>query len=467
MPARKRHLRDWRLEGGLRAVASFGLLSVFLLVPANVEANGLAAIYKGDGRWHLLPEQLQQAVVLLENDRQLLILRVALGHEVMEEEARSLVWITPLPARPNDITVDVLDWYPVVEAESVADLAILNARIGLTFMLGSQLVPMGLAMLVPIALYQSADSLSGTGVTTYEQLIRHGVALEVLTAESTSGLVAHLEERGAGLPEDGLAGLEPYLDDYSLIVYRIDDLEAFRAAGRTKRQATELGVVAEFPTEKGYYPLMASSVLPGALMRIEVATIGFSRPRSAPRMLETTHLSGYLAAVPRHAYDPIAERLAPYTRRNKDAPGVGSRRSLGFTRMTLSVSPEALTEDLWFRSGPSLGLRLVHLSNQQRHLIPLLLFFIVWSSLAAVLARWAWPAANRPSRDWAAALGVTNVLTVGGLYVAYCVYARRNGIKVWRALLAGLATSAVFTLGLLVLVLGLMVVEGTLWVGWQ
>lgn len=84
-----------------------------------------------------------------------------------------------------------------------------------------------------------------------------------------------------------------------------------------------------------------------------------------------------------------------------------------------------------------------------------LLVFLGLSTLAAVLARVAWPRPSRPSLKEAAWLGLANLLSLLGVLVAALRWARRSHVSRRSALAFTLAFSGIFCAQLILLALAL------------
>jgi hypothetical protein len=408
-------------------------------------ADGVPAYLDGS-EWRLASEQSQLAVVALAGGVETLLLRVDLDDETTPATALRLVWLTPVPAPAGEVKVGVLRGFP--HFSGVEPGPWLRGWAGGALMLA------GLTQVWPTFFYlvltwrgglgaKSADALDG--VEVHARVREAGLEVELVSAASLEGLREHLRGRGVSFPEAGLLALSPYLGPRaSLVIARVADLPAYRAASTGERGARlDLGIEIRFPSQQGFFPLVASAALPGESLAVVVTALGLHEAvEPAPVGLRTRHFVGSAWS---HGEDDYSARV-------REALGLGPTaeddEELTYTRIVLQARPAELTADLRFAPGAPAGVR----AAAALALWPWLgaLGVALWialvagmGALASLAVRRAWPAEARPSRGVASLLGLANLLTWIGYLVAVLLYGRRRGVAQGRrlrvALLANLA----------------------------
>jgi hypothetical protein len=391
-------------------------------------------------RWRLLDEPAQHAVIEVRDGQEKLLLKVDVRQNTTSENAGKLVWITPIPAKASAVKVDILRGFPSFYGQepgvSLAEIALGS----LALMSTTQFYPL---LLVPPFMLLSrsvpvAEPAARPAVTVHQTVRRHGIQLQLITCVSRPALDQHLREMGVEFPPEGLRALETYVGDSScLVVYRIEDLAAYRQA--TSEALLELGIEVRFPAEEGFFPLTASSALPTELLAVSVVAQFVTAVGPVPSGMTIRHMVGEAIAGP-EAREALGASLSPEGQR--------------FTEFSLLASPKQLTRDLRFLPGAPWRTR-VAASLVARPLLLRacgLLLFLGLSVLAAQCAYSAWPKHARPSRAAVSAIGLANTLTVIGALVAAILVARHLRVPARRGAWFVMLSSLTFCVLLAVLV---------------
>lgn len=385
-------------------------------------ADGIAA-YRDASGWHLLSERGQLAVAVLDQGVEHLLLQVLIDEALDKRGANRVTWITPIPARADQIRVAALRGLPSFTGTQPADHARSTLRTLLELMAGSQLWTVPALMARPWGGGIEADGPSlFPAPTTHD-----GVELELLSAASIDGLAAHLIEDGVELEPHVLEKLQAYATiDQAFVILRIADFTTYsRALHALEAPETSLGLEVTFPTSQGYFPLVASSALRGSAIDVEVTTLGFSRAiEPEPAGLITEYYVG--------SYDAVAEvRQASNIEISTDHER--------YTRFRLSSPPNRLTHDLHFEPGAppatdALARWVSHPYHAAFEGTLALLGFIVLGFVAFWIARPIWPKASRPTLGRCATMALANVCTLAFPLVLMSRYANTNGVSTRRAL---------------------------------
>jgi hypothetical protein len=402
---------------------SLAVVALILYIP-KAGADGIPAYYDKTG-WHVMAEQAQYAAIALRDGKETLLLQVDIGDKATPQEAEKLVWITPVPAMPSQVKVDILRGFP--EFSGVEPRAYLKSLVynTLSVMAASQLYP---AFLLPFLLIKAADS-GVDGLTVYQRLRSDGVELELLGADSIAALGTHLKNLEVDFPNQGLESLKSYTKpDSCFVVFRIFDLAAYKES-----KSFSLGVEVTFPSQEGFFPLVASSALPGDQLTVVVTAVGFyTAIEPVPVGLSTNHYVGKIKA------SPEVQKVLGISK--------STTKEHHYTRFVLQAPPKQLTADLRFVPGAPVSTEIAAgwISGLYPHLVVSILLFALLSILAALVCRPVWPKNVRPSRWATVGLGFSNFSTLVGLLIISIITARRLGAPIHRGLRFSLFMSLTF-----------------------
>ena len=385
------------------------------------------------------PNVRNRRLIILREGKEHLLLQVALDDHIEEQQAKGLVWIVPVPARPSETHARVLRGFPQFLGARPVGEVVSTTQTMLAVMAGTQFWTWPLLVAASFG-----RGNSGAGARA-GRLREHGASRDRgrgCSLLDTTTYRRALQDHGISLPGPVLLPLSQYANDPSaFVLFRIADLQKYREASREANdEGTSLGVEIVFPSQTGFFPLIASAGLPGPTVSVVVTTLGFMIPTvPAPSGVSTEHYMGSYQASPE-----VLEALGI----------AASGRQERYTRFRLAGPPPSLREDLRFEPGASRPTQLAAdwLSFAHHEAIEIAALVVIHgllSVLAAVATRPVWPLAARPTKRRAALLGLANLGSVLGLVLAALLYARTNRVPRSRGLLYAGATSGAFCVVLL------------------
>lgn len=431
-------------------LSALALLCTFLLARV-VAADGLPA-YWDDRGWHLLGERSQDAVIVLRNGKETLLLQIALSHGADEERARKVVWFTPIPAAPSDVHLAVLRGFPEFSGKQPVR-AIAATMKGVAGLMAATQLWTWPALAGTLVL--GADRSNGEAVL-HQSLSRDGVEVELLSATSIDGLRSYLLARDVVLPDAAVTALSTYFGQSRCFVFaRVADWAAYRQATgeNSDPQVSSLGIEVEFPSDQGFFPLLVSAGLPGESVVVRVTSVGFAHAvERVPPELTTEHYIGTYRAP-----EAVLQTL--------QLPPSGP--PVPYTRFRIVGPPRQLQADLHFKPGapPATEVAAKWLAYRHHRILEFgfaLGLFAALSMVAAWAARGLWPPQARPSVYGSFALGLTNLLTLVGMLVACRIYAVRRGVPRRRGLAFAALTSGLFSAELVLFIVLVTLLEHAL-----
>ncbi len=382
-------------------------VSVLIFITSPCFGDGIS--FKGRDFSSLRPiaQNEQRAVISYEDGFERMLIAISLE---MENEENA-IWIFPVPGQPQDVTVDVLDLFPRFSGkEPLVEAHKILAGIR-TLSLLTQIYPVFTCMcLTPLS---RARSMSISGISVHESVEKWGIQAETITTESPEALSNYLTAKKVGINKDELKPFEHYLgDDYVLVVVWIESrstlLKQFPeyASGRTSDSERRPCLYVEFPSERAFYPLLATSAYGESEIFINLFVFGYVAPDiNSP--LSGSFQRKYFTRKSKIQSMPfqLADNLPYETSR--------------YTRLRFRGPAKDLKDDLWLKPVSPLGMWfaeiLVDASDKPFILFGPFLFYIgVLSYLSAGIAGWLL------YRKWQGfgLLGLFNVFTIIAIYFA-------------------------------------------------
>jgi hypothetical protein len=254
--------------------------------------------FLGDPDMMLLqPEHDQTGAVFYENGYENLILSVSLD---WSSRGNQSVWIFPVPAKPDSITIDVLKGFPTYGGNSVSEeysrqvgfVALASASYA-TFPLTTPYVIVGLIGASQFhGGFAGAPPQGSDDIAIYERIDKMGVRTELVTAKNAGAITAYLSGRGLVLPRDSLAMLDDYIaQDYSFVITSVQNVTEYREqfpehsrgiSGHVYQDSGSddiMGIFVRFPADRVYFPLKPTKAYGSREIPLLLTINGFVTPQ--------------------------------------------------------------------------------------------------------------------------------------------------------------------------------------------
>lgn len=371
------------------------LFIALLLLASAVSADGMMFI-KDQDTWNLQPEQSQFAAIHYENGIENLLISVNPGSELNGDRA---VWIFPVPATPDKVSIDILKGYPQFNGNNLeesyssavttsATIQILYATFPVPFFCG------GVAFLLTTFLITGAAGTVGnvksvsevytTGVDVHERVEKGGFVMEVITATDANALQKYLLSLGMDEKRDEREFLQGYIgNNHSFVVSYISDVKKFKAQsvvsstyGFSARSApqNEIGVFARFPVEKIYFPLRPTAVYGSRQVPVLIYVNGFTNPDLYDSIRQDSEVMYFT-----QGYFTTGAALAPFFN------GKTAISGLKYTRIKITTASDNFIEDLWIDPNPPSTIAFKDLYLQVYGVISVVVY-VIFSMIASLLA---------------------------------------------------------------------------------
>ncbi|MCC2630816.1 MAG: hypothetical protein K0S38_625 [Candidatus Paceibacter sp.] len=260
--------------------------------------------------------------------------------------SKDTVWVIPIPSDPQQVNVDVIADIPQFTGSDVEQEAAENMITIRDGMIATQIYPvLGLFVLSPTfdtsrsagpskgARIPQFGGGSNSDVTVFSTIEKEGMIAEVLSAKNSDALYTYLTEKGLNVEKNSISILQDYIGkDFSFVASWISP---------SAKAGARKGLVMTFPTDKIFYPLKPGSVYPGEGLPETITVIGHVSPKIYTDIKAATEV---------HYYETWGGIFSKdfYT----------SDRPVPYTKIVISASPKALTQDLYI--SPTAPLRISH-----------------------------------------------------------------------------------------------------------
>lgn len=406
------------------------LLLTFSVIPVALADGGI--MIREPLGWRMLKEGNQLAAINYKNGFENLIIAVNTGEPATGDKA---VWIFPVPAKPEQTTINILEGFPLLYGTSLEERAQESIKLVADVSRGSQIYTLPFMFMGRMFFGRSLKIEGGLeipGVTVHETVTKLGVTTELVSARSGEALAQYVNSKDLDIPQEFQTILDEYIgQEYSFVVSWVSDPGKFTSLNEHKEmldlinqgkieEAIEMGassndnsyrvaaylvregnveeakrilergsldyfesdqklseaisVSVTFPTEKMYYPLKPTSVYGSD----RVPTTVFVMEYVKPELYEGIKADSEVKYYQQSSYIP-SEDLQEFFFGNEVI------NNFKYTEVKLNPVSKLLTEDLWFERGAPVK---VSVQNYFANQITLnwIIFFILCSLIASTIA---------------------------------------------------------------------------------
>jgi hypothetical protein len=362
------------------------LFCILLLLAPYAAADGRMFIRDRD-MWYLQPEENQLAAIHYEDGMENMLLSVSPGSNFTGERA---VWIFPVPAAPEKVSIDVLKGYPRwdgtdLDTEFRDSLSFSTATMALYATFPVSLTGGGAAVLSAFVFGMAGNIQKSADIQVYGRVEKMGVTSEVVAATDAGALRNFLLLRGMDDSMDGQQLLGDYIGkNYTFVVTSISDVAKFREASghdgtyydpyTGSAHQNPVGVFVRFPTDRIYFPLKPTAVYGTRQVPVLLYVTGYVSPELYEGIRDRTGITYF-----RQGYYSVSSDLAPFF--NNKTP----RHDLKYTKIRITTSADRFTDDLWMNPQPPAEVAAKDLYVQAGAAVSVVVY-ILFSMIASLLA---------------------------------------------------------------------------------
>jgi len=190
-------------------------------------------------------------------------------------QAKSLVWIFPIPSSPENIKTDIINNLPLFYGRVLEEHSKLYCDKIIKFMNYTQYSSLMLYLLYPSFL-EITNNLTREGeLQTFNRSNTRKLTTDVISAKNSDSLENYLLNKKLKLPEQLKKVLNEYMyKDYSFAISYISDLHNFNEKNE------QFGVYVTFTTPKIYFPLKPTSIYKNDRIPITIYVLGYVIPET-------------------------------------------------------------------------------------------------------------------------------------------------------------------------------------------
>jgi hypothetical protein len=219
----------------MKASIVFSTLICFVLsffcVTSSALADGMVVFPDPySDRWDYGVETNQYAFIKHTGGKQEMIISVGFD----EVSSKGMVWLFPIPSKPENMKISIVDSVPTLSGEEVSKKAKAYLDIYKKVYSYSQIYPIISKVNFSNRNHSSLDSLGGgfgesninessIDVVVHNHIEKDGIVSEVVTAKTSSSLYDYLKSKGMSIEPGSVPVLKQYIGkDYSFVVSWID-----------------------------------------------------------------------------------------------------------------------------------------------------------------------------------------------------------------------------------------------------
>ena len=309
-----------------------------------------------------------------------------------------VVWIFPVPSKPENTEIDVVKEFPSYsgyEVRSKAGYTVHNANFP---MLMSQVYLLSPGIIFwQMGVFGGGGATEGfgqdSGVTIHEQLEKMGLITELVTAEDEEGFNKYIQDKGLTLPEESLSTIREYIgEEYSFVISWVSDVEEYKKEVR----GDVLAVKIKFPTNRIYYPLKLTSIYGEQRVPMTIYVNGYVNPALYENIMEGSRVRYY-----------------------------ANDRGFRYTKININTKSNSFTEDLWISKMPPVNILIADFIAPNP-IISMIILFAIYSCLASIISGLIVFKGEVPVHKLAL-LGLANFLTLIGFAIAAILLIKKGG----------------------------------------
>lgn len=387
----------------MKKIAAIFLLFLFFI--PFVTADGMMYVQDQD-LWSLQNEQQQVAAINYENGFENLLISINPGRDLKGTKG---IWIFPVPAAPDKITIDVVKGYPYFSGNDIDKAYTEDVNHAYAIMIEYATFPLSLFTGIPFMFgttdYFMEGHLSSTNeITVHQSIEKMGVTSELITTTEPAAISNYLLQKGFTIPQPAQSSLNSYIgQDYSFVVVYISDIAAYSLAKENNYDSGEMiGSFVKFPTDTMYYPLKPTRVYGDRQIPVLLYVTGHVTPEIYDDIRTGTTVSYYT----QNEYH-TGEGLETFFN------GKESITNLEYTKIKINTPSDDFFEDLWINDEEPFGLALKKTYIGNFALLGVL-FYLLFSMMASLLAGILWLREKPVPRSKMLLHGLWNALTLIG-----------------------------------------------------
>ncbi|HEX9059165.1 MAG TPA: hypothetical protein VF941_03205, partial [Clostridia bacterium] len=380
----------------------FILVIIISLFSITVYGDGMA--FAGDrGKSRLWNEEYQFCSISYKDGYQNMILLI----KPDETNVKNGVWLFPVPARPEDVKLNVVKRFPELSGVSIQETCNIHLSEAFYYMRLSQLYPFMCNFILP------ATTCPYKGEYEFEKIgsiNKMGVSTEVISAQNIADLSNGLERKGIKIDSLYISKLESYLGkNYSFVVTWINNENMFsnkksRVRDDYIRHIIDdlIGVNIVFPSKKIFYPLKSASVYGDRRIPAVIYIEGFVTPNIFKDISSFTKVS----------------YVTDETDENNNYFGSSTTNKINYTKIKINSSSKFFTDDLWIEENVPANVRIYDFINNSIGLIDFIILFLIISCVSGYISGLISFKKCSISKHKLILLGLCNIFSILGVITA-------------------------------------------------
>ena len=371
------------------------IISLFLIY-GNAIADGGVFKLRDNSSWMLFKEDAQLCFINYQDETQKMLINVSLNDTFEEEKA---LWLFPIPAKPNEAQIDIINTAPVLSGSDFETEFRLKTTQYFKYLLATQIYPLPLIVATGRHL---TGFFSKAGINVLEKIEKFGITTELISVKSKQNFIDYLKMHKVKFSDEFNKILDNYIGkDYIFVLSWLSNSKEYK-----NNKQFPIEVFVTFKTPKIFFPLKFTSIYGHLNISIFVYVINFVTPELFNNIISKTKVE-YLIMPEYHTSD----ELSKFFFNNKNF------KNLKYTKISISSEATNFTDDLWIEPNAPMktSIQSIIYSNLDIFFIALL---AILSSASSVFASSIIFFGYGPRYKSFMLLGLMNLFSIIGLTIA-------------------------------------------------
>jgi len=246
------------------------ILFLTIISPSIVFADGGMFFYDLYDEANILTETDQLSYINFDNGIQKMIIAV---NAQSIKQAKSIIWLFPLPASPEKIKIDIINKLPSFNGGLLKGHFLKYYDQLVNFLLYTQFFRFIITILESNIIELSNTNESENNILLTQRIEKLGLTTELISAKNSDSLENYLKNKKISVPQEFKKILNDYINnDYSFVISYVSNLEKFSKIDH------QLGIYVTFPTNKIFFPLKPTSIYGNLKIPIKIFALNYVEP---------------------------------------------------------------------------------------------------------------------------------------------------------------------------------------------
>ena len=309
------------------------IILLLISIHGNAFADGGAFKYVDNSILERFKEDSQLCFINYQNETQKMIINITLNDKFEEEKA---IWLFPIPAKPNETKIDIIDSEPILSGVSSEHILANRFNDCFTQLYLTQIYT------YPYFMFQLVSNMTGDDqgrskesdkFRVIDKINKFGITSELISVKNKKDFIEYLTKHKIKFPDDFNKIIDGYLGkDYIFVVSWLSNLAEYK--NKTNGRYP-IAVYVTFKTPEIFFPLKFTSIYGNLKIPISLYVINFITPKIFDNIRQYTKIEHF--RIPYSTPNDLLNFFFDIKKFDR----------LEYTKISINSEAINLTEDLW------------------------------------------------------------------------------------------------------------------------